>query len=337
MNTKSGELVSIVIPVYNTQDYLERCISSALNQTHQNMQIILINDGSTDNSGAMCDAYAEIDSRVEVIHQENAGQSAARNIGLDKINGQWVTFLDSDDYISKHFVEINLAACLQHNADISVSGHVIDYNGNICEDGFDKSTQVECITNREAVIRHFSKKGALFNMACGKLYRVSLWNDLRFPVGKMWEDLFISHRVLYTSERVAVLDVRLYAYYMAPGSLMRKPFNIKRLDALDAWSESIRFYEHANEPEFADIAQRIYCNRLFDAYGMCRKLLPDESEIHKQLRRQAIATYKKVKRIRSYIDCSLSKTYAYRMKQIIGRYFPALYIAIFLRKPNWTI
>jgi len=337
MNTQSNDLVSIIIPVYNTMDYLDRCIDSALNQTHQNTQIILVNDGSTDGSGDRCDEYAAREPRVEVIHQENGGQSAARNTGLDYAKGQWITFLDSDDYISGYFIEYNLAACLQHDADIAISGYLVDYEGDLEEDSFTGTNQIERFNTREAVIHHFGKRGALFNVVCSKLYRASIWNDLRFPVGLIWEDLFVSHRMFYNAGTVVVLDANLYAYYMAPGSTMRKPFSLKRLDALEAWKEGVSFFEQVGERDFSDIARRILCNRLFDAYGICKKQLPDERDIHKQLRDQAIQTYREVRSIRHYIDLSPKRAFAYRIKQITGRYLPALYTLVFLRKQTYNL
>jgi len=337
MIEQSKELVSIIIPVYNTMDYLDRCVTSALCQTHQNTQIILINDGSTDGCGDKCDEYAAREPRVVVIHQENAGQSAARNTGLDHATGQWITFLDSDDYISRYFIEYNLTACLQHDADIAISEYLVDYDGNLAEDGFKWTNQIERFSTREALIHHFGKRGALFNVVCSKLYRASIWNDLRFPVGFIWEDLFVSHRMFYNAKTVVVLDAHLYAYYMAPGSTMRKPFSLKRLDALEAWKEGVRFFEQVEQHDFSNIARRVLCNRLFDAYGLCKKQLPDERNIQKQLRDQAIQTYREVRRIRRYIDLSRRRTLAYRIKQLIGRYCPALYMAMFLRKQTYNL
>jgi len=337
MNRYSRELVSIIIPVYNTVDYLRRCVDSALRQTYNNLQIILIDDGSTDGCDKVCDAYAAADDRIKVIHQENSGQSAARNAGLERVKGRWVTFLDSDDYISNHFVENNLNACLRYGAEISICRYIVDYDGTIEEDGFIKSDRAELFTNREAVIHHFGKEGSLFNIVCCKLYDASLWKNLRFPVGKIWEDVFVSHALFYNAKTVLVSDARLYAYFMAPGSTMRKPFALKRLDALDSWTEGVRFFYEAGEYDFYDIARRVLCNRLFDAYVICKKQLPDERGVHNELRRRSIAMYDEVRRIRSYIDLTPKLYFFYRVKQFIGRYCPALYSAAFIKFPTYNI
>jgi len=337
MNGRSDELVSIIIPVYNTRDYLERCINSALNQTHKNLQVILIDDGSTDGGLNICESYAANDFRVEVIRQDNAGQSAARNTGLDRVRGRWIAFLDSDDYISNQFVELNLNACLKYDADIAISKYTVDYDGNLTEDDFVKTDIVEQYNNRETILQHFSNNGSLFNIVCCKLFKASLWEGLRFPVGMIWEDLFISHRMLYGADVVVVLDSHLYAYYMAPGSTMRKPFSLKRLDALEAWNEGVRFFTEVGEHEYSDIARRILCNRLFDAYNICRKKLPDEREIHKNLRLRSIDIYSEVRGTRSYIDLTPRITFAFRVKQFIGRYSPPLYSVLFIKKHTYNI
>ena len=331
MNEQSSELVTIIIPVYNTENYLERCVSSALKQTHRALQIILVNDGSTDRSGEICDAFAAAHPFVEAFHRENGGLSAARNMGLDNARGQWITFMDSDDYFSARFVEQNLAACLQYGADIAVSHFVIDAEGDLGEESFTIASQYECITGREALIRHFGKGAWLLNMAPGKLSRTSLWKDLRFPEGKTIEDVFVSHHLLHRAIRVVLSDARLYAYYQSPDSIMRSAFTLKRLDALDSWREGVRLFEELGDRDLADIAQRVYCNRLFDAFCLCKKFLPHEREVLRLLRLQAIDAYTEVMSVRSYIDQSPKVAFAYRGKQIIGRYFPAIYSAMFLR------
>lgn len=335
MNAQATELVSVIIPVYNVQTYLERCINSVLTQTYKNIQIILIDDGSTDSSGEICDVYANKYPQIEVIHQVNGGISSARNIGLTSIKGQWVSFLDADDYLSKSFVEQTLNACLQHDADIAICKQINVSKEQYCEEQFTIASNYECITGREAAIRHFGKEAFLLNVAISRLSRASLWNDLRFPSGKIIEDVFVSHQLLYQARKIVIQDSRLYAYCLSPDSIMRSSFTSKRLDALDAWWEAIRFFEQIKDNALLDIAWRVYCNRLFDAYGICKNHLPDNKEIHKQLRQQAISAYRKVKHTYSYIDLSAKRAIAYRGKQFIGRYFPNLYTSLFLKNRTY--
>ena len=335
MHTQSSELVSVIIPVYNMQDYLERCVDSALGQTHRELQIILINDGSTDSSGEICEAFGAENPQIEVIHRENGGLSAARNTGLDHARGKWITFLDADDYFSRFFIEENLDACLEYGADLAACRFVPDLVGNLGEESFTKASTSELITGREAAIRHFGKGAMWLNMAWGKLSRASLWKDLRFPEGRINEDVFVSHQLFFSAGKVVISDAYLYAYYLSPGSIMRKPFTLQRLDVLDAWQEGVRFFEKAGDRELYDIARRVYCNRLFDAYGVCRRLLPDERATHEQLRRQSIAAYSEVRRVYSYIDLPSSKALLNRGKQFLGRYFPAVYAALFTRSRTY--
>lgn len=329
-----NDIVSIIIPVYNVEKYLERCIESVLRQTYTNLQIILVNDGSQDSSGQICDAYAAKYPQIEVIHQANGGLSAARNAGLECATGEWIVFIDSDDYISAHYVKQMLDICILHDADISICKVIFDNDGNLNENNFKKSDKFELITGREAVLRHFGKVGKdapLFYLPWNKLMRASLWKDLRFPVGKINEDIFVSHNFLYSARNVVIVDAYLYAYFQSPISIMRSPFTLARLDILDSWYEGVRFFTQVAEPEFANIAHRIYLSRLFDAYGLCGKYLPDERDIRKSLRRKAVETYNTMKRINSYIDVTQKQVFLYRVKWFVGRYFPAIYYVLFLR------
>jgi len=325
------DIVSIIIPVYNVEKYLERCIESVLRQTYTNLQIILVNDGSQDSSGQICDVYAAKYPQIEVIHQLNGGLSAARNAGIECATGEWIVFVDSDDYISAHFVKQMLDICILHGADISICKFIFDYDGNLNENDFIKSDDFELITGREAVVRHFGKNTMLYILPWNKLMRTSLWKDLRFPVGKINEDVFVSHNLLYSAHNIVVIDTHLYAHYQSPGSIMRSPFTLARLDVLDGWYEGVRFYEQVAESEFANIARRVYLSRLFDAYGLCGKFLPDERDIRKNLRRKAVETYNTMKLINSYIDLTQQQVFLYRIKWFVGRYFSALYYVLFLR------
>ena len=326
-----NDIVSIIIPVYNVEKYLVRCIESVLRQSYTNLQIILVNDSSQDNSGQICEDYAAKYPQIEVIHQVNGGLSAARNAGLERVIGEWIVFIDSDDYISAHFVKQMLDSIILHNADISICKFILDYDGSMNEDDFKKSDKFELITGREAVVRHFGKDALLFNLAWCKLMRASLWKDLRFPVGKINEDVFVSHYLLYNARTIVIIDAHLYAYYQSSSSIMRSQFTLARFDVLDGWYEGVRFFNQVAEPEFANIACRVYLSRLFDAYGLCGKFLPNERDMRKSLRRKAIETYNTMKLVHSYIDLKQNKVFLYRTKWFVGRYFPAIYYVLFLR------
>lgn len=330
-----NDLVSFIVPVYNVEAYLKRCVESILGQTYENLQIILVNDGSQDNSGEICDDYAKKHPRIEVIHQANGGLSAARNTGIEHAKGEWIAFVDSDDYISKHFTEQMLTACITHGADISVCDYITDYNGSLSEDDFKKAKKFELITGREATLRHFNKSAQLLIMSWGKLTRASLWKELRFPAGKINEDVFVSHHLMYNANNIIITNALFYAYYQSSDSIMRRPFALKRLDVLYCWYEGVRLFDQVGETEFADIARRVYLNRLFDGYGLCKKFLPDERDTHNNLWRQAVDMYNIVKHVRSYIDLTQKQVFMYRIKQFVGRYCPILYYALFLRNRTY--
>jgi len=327
-----SDLISVIIPIYNVEAYLERCIDSVLRQTYDNLQIILVNDGSIDKSGEICDVYAKAHRHVQVIHQPNGGISAARNTGVRHAEGDWIFFVDSDDYISCHFAKEMLNACVKYDADISVCNYITDYDGICDESKFRKAEKYELITSREATKRHFGKDADRLNIANCKIIRSSLLKRVQFPVGKINEDVFASHHLMYYAHRVVLTDACFYAYYQCPSSIMRKPFSLKRLDVLCSWYEGVRLFESIGETRLADIARRVYLNRLYDAYSLCKKFLPNEHEAHNNLRRRAIDMYKTVKHVRSYEDLTLAQAAVHRLKQLIGRYCPALYYFLFLRK-----
>ena len=326
------ELVTVIVPVYNIRERIARCVDSITNQTHGALQIVLVDDGSTDGSGDLCDALAAQDARIEVIHRVNGGASAARNTGLNRVRGEWIAFVDSDDYVSPYYIEDMLAAA-QGDCDMAVC-HCVWVPD--VEDGpgaqFGRHSRSQRITGREACVRNFGGDVVLLITCWGKLFRAHLWEGLRYPEGKMVaEDLFVSHSLFYRAGGIAITDAVLYAYVQSEGSLMRREFTAQRLDVLDAWEEAVRFFKAAGEPDIENIARRVYCTRVFNARCVCKKLIPHESEVLSQLRLRSIEAYREAKPIRGYIDFSVSKALAYRLKLFLGRWCLPLYDFLFMR------
>ena len=329
------ELVTVIIPVYNAYDYLERCVNTIINQTHNVLQIILIDDGSTDDSGDLCDTFAKNDKRIEVIHQINKGISGARNAGLDKARGEWITFVDSDDFVSRHYVE-DMFAALNEDCDIVVCRYISVQNSTKETDvSFRRFSTVERITGYTASIRHFGKEADLLNTSWAKLFRARLWQTLRYPEGKMNEDVHVAHTFLYNAKNIAITNAVLYAYVQSEGSLMRTKFSIRNLDVVDAWQEAIRFFSKENRPEIVHIARRVYCCRIFDACCICKSEIPHESVTLNSLNRRAREAYREAKPIRGYIDCSRSKSFAYWLKLFAGHWCMPLYNAVFVRNRTY--
>ncbi|CYW40816.1 glycosyltransferase family 2 protein [Streptococcus suis] len=243
MNTP---LISIIVPVYNVENYLDECIRTVLGQTYSNWELLLINDGSTDSSGSMCDDYARRDDRIRVIHKNNGGLSDARNAGIDNCTGEYITFLDSDDGIRGDFLEECVTTANQHNVDI-VIGHFFIWDENnqtflYFVDQAQKDT-TEVISAQEALNRQVVWKNlntAPFVVAWGKLFRASLFNTVRFPKGKVFEDEYTIHKTLLESNTIALINKEFYMYRRHGNSIMTSHFSIsKAMNLVEALEERI--------------------------------------------------------------------------------------------------
>lgn len=233
-------LISIIVPVYNVEKYLGECIDSIINQTYKNLEIILVDDGSTDNSGKICDDYAIIDKRVSVIHKKNGGLSDARNIGIEFARGYYLYFADSDDYISENAIEVLFNTAEKYNADIvKANVYIIDNLGNPIEsDGDSNSTKGVAIYNKnEAIDRFIDKTWSAWN----KLYKSSIHKNVLFPVGKIHEDEAIMCDLLQKVNKVVEIDDKLYYYRRRKGSITESDYSIKKMDWFYAWKKNTEF------------------------------------------------------------------------------------------------
>lgn len=238
-------LISILIPVYNVEQYLCRCVDSVLSQSFPDIEIILIDDGSPDGCGVICDTYAEKNDCIHVIHQKNGGLSAARNAGLDWLYAnsdcEWITFVDSDDWLHPNFLEFLYQNACIHNCRLSAGGFYIT-SGESLPEQLENAHKSMTADDYYCTERYSGYQVT----ACGKLYHRSLLKDLRFPVGKLHEDEFMTYRTVYTAERIAVSSAPLYAYYQNQSGIMKSTWNPRRLDALEAIQGQIAFAKENN-------------------------------------------------------------------------------------------
>lgn len=248
-----NEKITVIVPVYNVEHYLDKCLDSLINQTYKNLEIIVINDGSTDNSGEICQEYAQKDNRIIYIEKENGGLSDARNVGLDKMTGSYVTFIDSDDWVELDYVEILYKKIIEYQADISV-GNYYSYNedeeiyyfhiyGNsYYEKVYDNVSIFENLYESQEM-----KSFALIS-ACGKLYKAKLFDYLRFDKGKLGEDGYFNQKMYLSVNKVVYLNKGLYAYRQRSGSIT-KTWTEKWMHALvDAMSERITLLANMGYP-----------------------------------------------------------------------------------------
>ncbi|MBR1579720.1 MAG: glycosyltransferase [Selenomonadaceae bacterium] len=222
-------LISVVVPVYNVEDYLARCVDTITRQTYKRLEIILVDDGSTDRSGAMCDDFARQDDRIEVIHKINGGLSDARNVGIDRARGDFITFIDSDDSVELDMVEYLLGLIDRFGVDVSLSSHtvVFDDHKKILGDG-----REECLTAEEC-IRKMLYHRDVDTSAWAKLYRREIFDAIRYPVGRLFEDIATTYKTFIAGGRVACGYVSKYNYFVRGTSIVRAKFSARKFDLLD--------------------------------------------------------------------------------------------------------
>lgn len=250
--------ITVIVPVYKVEAYLRRCIDSILRQTYSEFDLILVDDGSPDNCGSICDAYAQEDGRIHVIHQNNGGLSAARNAGIDWMfaysDSQWLTFIDSDDWVHRDFLRCLLSVVMEAGCSIGACG-VFHTGGQ----DFSQSSAFgyECRTADEYYCgTDLADSQAV--TAWGKLYHRNLFEDLRFPVGKLHEDEFTVYQALYKAGSVGVTTAQLYAYFQNDAGIMKSPWSPRRMDALEAFEQQMAFAEQTDNERLLLCANERY-------------------------------------------------------------------------------
>lgn len=223
-------LISVIVPIYNVEKYMDRCLESILNQTYKNLEIILVDDGSNDGSEKKCDYYLCVDERVSVIHKENGGLSEARNFALDVMNGELVTFVDSDDYIDSCLIETLYNLMEEYKADISCVSFQRVFEGGKKEKKSCK-TRVVTYNGAEAIEQMLYKKN-VDTSAWGKLYKASHFTEIRYPVGRIFEDWGTTYKIFYGKEKIVYSNVKMYFYLQREGSILHDEFSEKKLDRI---------------------------------------------------------------------------------------------------------
>ena len=280
-----GEKISVIVPVYNVEQYLERCVDSIINQTYTNLEIILVNDGSTDNSGKLCDELAKKDERIRVIHKENGGLSDARNRGIDESESDLVGFIDSDDYIDSDMYEVLLKNLNNTDADLSMCALYDVYN----------NTPEAQVTNKETwelsseqAIKMVMEAKILSVTAVNKLYRKSLFKDLKFEVGKIAEDAFIMIKLLDKCEKIVATNEKKYYYVHRENSITTQKFSTKFLNVIEAYEQNSNIILE-KYPKLKDVAQ----TRMNWAYFyVLDRLLLDDNYNDKELENKLISYLK---------------------------------------------
>ena len=245
-------LISVIVPVYKVEAYLDRCVQSIVDQTFHNLEIILVDDGSPDNCPAICDAWTEKDSRIKVIHKKNGGLSDARNAGMAIATGELMGFVDSDDWIVPDMYQHLHDLLDADGSDIAACGVEM-----VWEDGTPSRILTKsgcCVLDQEEAMRAIIEESWLKQPVWYKLYKTALIRDIPFPVGKYHEDVFWSYQAVARAQKVSVSDKTGYYYFQRSGSIMGEAYSLKRLDAVEAKRQRLTFVQEAF-PQFATTAQ----------------------------------------------------------------------------------
>lgn len=253
--------VSVIVPVYNVEKYLNECIDSILAQTFTDFELILVNDGSSDRSGEICDEYAIKDKRIKVIHQQNGGVSVARNTGLNEAKGTYISFVDSDDVVLPNYLYVLLKALKDTGSDISSCRS----GGLVLNDTYSPEAQTTTcyiVSGKEASRSAFCV-GELFAVhPWGSMFKRDLWKNVRFPIGKIHEDQAMLPKVYYKSNQCVLVEKKVYCYRHPEGSITNSEFNNGRFDDMEAIDSCIDFFESFGEKEIVACAQKRKLERI---------------------------------------------------------------------------
>ncbi len=226
------ELISVVVPVYNVEKYIKKCIDSILSQSYKNLEIYLVDDGSTDNSGKICDEYALNHDNIFVIHKENGGLSDARNVAIDQCKGEYITFIDSDDSVKEDYIEYLHSLLKNYDCDISICDFdYINENGELINHPLNTGT-IEVLDTKKC-IGYLLKSSKVNTSASMKMYRMSLFEGVRYPKGKLYEDIATTYKLILKAKMLVRGDRSLYVYLLRQGSITKQKFNLKKLEAIE--------------------------------------------------------------------------------------------------------
>lgn len=231
MEQKVKSLVSIIVPVYNVEKYIEKCVQSILKQTYKNIEIVLVNDGSKDSSAVICDNLAKEDDRIVVIHKENGGLSDARNRGLNVCNGEYITFVDSDDYLEVDAIEILLLNAIKYDCQITcMKWNIVDCNYKVKYMQSENTKKISKFNSQEYIKGMCEKK--LSESVCDKLFRAELFQERRFEKGRLNEDFLLLSRMLFEDRTIVLVDYAGYNYYQRKGSITNSGFGKSLVDSV---------------------------------------------------------------------------------------------------------
>lgn len=267
--------ISVIVPVYKVEKYIHKCVNSILSQTFREFELLLVDDGSPDNCGTICDEYAEKDSRIIVIHKENGGLSDARNVAIDRAKGDYLTFIDSDDYVAPDYLESLYYALSQTDSDIAITNiTTFDENGQYDNEFYKITDKIEVLEGKDIFSTIYRPN------ACAKLYKRYIFDDIRYPVGRLYEDAFVYHDVLSKANRIVLTGANSYYYLVRDDSIMRQEYKLAFTDIIDAIELRVKKLEELGLQDLADDNRGFIYSRVAVAFA---NLDPSAPENQKRL------------------------------------------------------
>lgn len=258
-----NDLISLVVPVYNVEKYIDKCIKSIIDQTYVNIEIILVDDGSTDSSGLKCDFWAEKDTRINVIHKKNGGLSDARNFGINVATGKYISFIDSDDFVSNNYVDYLYGLIKKYSADISIcDGHVIDENGVEFLSTKKKKRFDDLLMDPKNALKNMLYGTKYSNSAWAKMYSLKLFEEVKYPVGKYYEDIYTTYKLFLKSKKIVYGCGQHYFYVIRKGSISNDTSYHKRLDAVYGDEEVLEFAKNIDKKLIFPALYKLYRDSL---------------------------------------------------------------------------
>lgn len=314
--------ISVIVPIYNVEQYLPKCIDSILNQTYKNLEIILVDDGSTDASAKLCDEYAQKDSRVVVLHKENGGASSSRNAGLDVASGEYIAFVDSDDWLDSNMYADMMDISLKYDADIVECGYkYIKNEGTLIVDK-ENTGEIREYDNIDALNKlYFGDQiwGGISIVLWNKIYKRTVLSGLKFINATVSEDSELTPKILYGCDKIIKINSNWYNFNIRPKSLSRSKFNIRDVSAINARKSVAEFFAEKSKSDkrlqtIAEYTKEIYYGSYYSYFCMCYEERKDKAYLAeaKRLAKTANEMYDK-------------NLFAKSFKKRLFRFSPALY------------
>lgn len=286
-----NEIISVIIPIYNVERYLDKCIRSVVEQTYKNLEIILVDDGSPDQCGTICDKWAEKDERIRVIHKTNGGLSDARNAGLDAATGAYIGFVDSDDYIHPQMYQKLYKKIKEYNADLAICGynqvdeHTDRIIRNVC-------MPIEGLIDKKDAIMNICYKGS-FVVVWNKIFKRELFKNLRFTFGKVAEDLFIMYELFHKCARIVSVSENYYYYVQTPNSIMRREKTVSYLDIVEGYYRMLLFCQSNNYSDLLQIISAKMIAKYIEYMEKIKIIMPNDKYRLREIRKMVLYGFKK--------------------------------------------